>query len=366
MRERYLEAFDTIRIDCLNGDKYKTGKTTPDGSPDPSIFSTEHNREGIQVGTAIATLIRKPAHAPASTVEFRQVWGAGKREHLLNTAVADAAALYSPILPSLELGLPFIDARVGASYFEWPKLTELLPSYFSGVQTKRDEFLVAIDREALERRIHDYFDPTLHFDDFARRYPEATMATGRYDPRKIRAYLLKRGMRKGQIVLYCYRPFDMRWVYWEPETKLLGEKSPNFFPNVFNGNLWLEAREKQTQEVFSRGTVCSCLADNFGNGFSTFFPLAFRYQVGENIPHLNITKSVQTFLSSHRVPGETVFKHIVATLQAPIYRTENAGALRMDWPHIPLPADGDNLRASANLASMLIQYQDSDTPAPGV
>ena len=40
MRERYLEAFDAIRIDCLNGDKYKTGKTTPDGDPDPSIFST--------------------------------------------------------------------------------------------------------------------------------------------------------------------------------------------------------------------------------------------------------------------------------------------------------------------------------------
>ena len=26
MRERYLEAFDAIRIDCLNGDKYKTGQ----------------------------------------------------------------------------------------------------------------------------------------------------------------------------------------------------------------------------------------------------------------------------------------------------------------------------------------------------
>ena len=52
MRERYLEAFDAIRVDCLNGDKYKTGKTTPEGKPDPSIFSTEHNREGIQVGTA--------------------------------------------------------------------------------------------------------------------------------------------------------------------------------------------------------------------------------------------------------------------------------------------------------------------------
>ena len=38
MRERYLEAFDEITIDCLNGDKYKTGKSTPDGQPDPQRF----------------------------------------------------------------------------------------------------------------------------------------------------------------------------------------------------------------------------------------------------------------------------------------------------------------------------------------
>ena len=56
MRERYLESFDAIRIDNLNGDKYKTGKTTPDGDPDPSIFSTPEDPVGIQIGTAITTL----------------------------------------------------------------------------------------------------------------------------------------------------------------------------------------------------------------------------------------------------------------------------------------------------------------------
>ena len=64
MRERYLEAFDAVRIDCLNGDKYKTGKVAPDGSPDPSIFSTEGDPVGIQVGTAIATLVRKANARP--------------------------------------------------------------------------------------------------------------------------------------------------------------------------------------------------------------------------------------------------------------------------------------------------------------
>jgi len=40
MRERFLAGFDTIRIDSLNGDKYRTGKQTPTGEPDPSAAST--------------------------------------------------------------------------------------------------------------------------------------------------------------------------------------------------------------------------------------------------------------------------------------------------------------------------------------
>ena len=82
MRERFLQEFDAIRIDNLNGDKYRTGKTTPDGSPDPSIFSTPEDPIGIQVGTAITTLVRKADHAPAETVGFRNLWGQTKREDL--------------------------------------------------------------------------------------------------------------------------------------------------------------------------------------------------------------------------------------------------------------------------------------------
>ena len=79
MRERYLEAFDVIRVDSLNGDKYRTGKTTPDGTPDPSIFSTPGDPVGIQVGTAIATLVRKDDHAPTETIGVRHLWGQTKR-----------------------------------------------------------------------------------------------------------------------------------------------------------------------------------------------------------------------------------------------------------------------------------------------
>ena len=151
MRERFLDEFDAIRVDCLNGDKYKTGKVAPDGTPDPSIFSTGQNREGIQVGTAIATLVREEPHGDGCAIGFRHLWGRTKREELLATAEADPAAIYRPLDPPLELGLPFMPAAVAEGYFEWPSLPELFRQSFSGVKTARDDFLVAIDREILER-----------------------------------------------------------------------------------------------------------------------------------------------------------------------------------------------------------------------
>jgi SAM-dependent methyltransferase len=59
MRKRLLDSFDAIWIDNLNGDSRETGKVTPEGLPDPSAFSTPFSKEGIRVGTAIATLVKR-------------------------------------------------------------------------------------------------------------------------------------------------------------------------------------------------------------------------------------------------------------------------------------------------------------------
>ena len=136
MRERYLEAFDVIRIDCLNGDKYKTGKTTPEGATDPSIFSTFEDPVGIQVGTAIATLVRKADHAPAQSVGFRHLWGQSKHDELVATSESQPEDLYAGVAPLLSLGLPFADLAVSDGWQDWPALPDLFPTSFPGVQTK--------------------------------------------------------------------------------------------------------------------------------------------------------------------------------------------------------------------------------------
>jgi hypothetical protein len=370
MRERYLDAFDAIRIDCLNGDKYKTGKVAPDGSPDPSIFSTEHNREGIQVGTAIATLVRKKPSEPSTTVQFRNLWGRDKRQRLLETAEIVPAELYETIEPNLALGLPFMHAAVSGHYPQWPSLPDLLPTSFPGVKTSRDDFLVDIDADRLRSRILEYFDPAISDAAIENRYPSIMKSAARFNAAKVRRELVRRGMLAKNIVRYTYRPYDTRWIYWEPETKLLDEKRTEYWPHVFSGNISIEAREKQTKENFTRGTLVTHLADNFGSGLSTFFPAYLRDEHdggnGKIKKRPNISKSVAAHLNGLGLGVEDLFHHIVAVLHSPAYRTENAGALRLDWPRVPMPSGKSVLAASAGLGRRLAALLDSEKPVQGV
>src|SRR5208337_2775024 len=84
MRQVLLSEFNQILIDCMNGDSRETGKLTPDGNPDPSVFSTESNKAGIRVGTAICVMVKQPNPSPP-VVRFRHFWGASKRSDLIES-----------------------------------------------------------------------------------------------------------------------------------------------------------------------------------------------------------------------------------------------------------------------------------------
>ena len=88
----------------------------------------------------------------------------------------------------------------------------------------------------------------------------------------------------------------------------------------------------------------------------------------------NLSLSAQRYLDNMGAGVEDLFHHVIATLHDPAYRTANAGALRMEWPRIPLPGwpDGvaaggaDVLAESAAQGLQLATLLDSDTPVAGV
>ena len=333
MRQRYLDAFDTIRIDNLNGDKYRTGKLTPDGDPDPSVFSTRDDPVGIQVGTAIATLVRQEKHESASAIERRDLWGVGKLKELEESADSEVSPLYQPLSPIPQLGLPFAPVAITDDWFDWPSLPDLFPSQFPGVKTSHDQIVVGIELDSLRERIAQHVEAS-----------------------------------DTDFIHYAYRPFDARWLYWSAESTLLDRPRPEYKPHVFEGNQWLSAAQhlrrgaSEPQSSYTTNMASLHLIERGAN----MFPLYLRDdQFGEEVDGVkrtaNLSERARAYLDSMDAAPEDLFHHVLATLHDPAYREANAGGLRMGWPRIPLPYDGDVLAQSAAQGQRLARLLDTES-----
>ena len=88
----------------------------------------------------------------------------------------------------------------------------------------------------------------------------------------------------------------------------------------------------------------------------------------------NLSATAQDYLDRLGAGVEDLFYHVLAVLHDPAYRKANAGALRMEWPRIPLPGwpngqdegAAEEIVRSATRGRELSALPDPDTPVPGV
>ena len=385
MRERYLEAFDAIRVDNLHGDRI-ISEYAPDGRTSETVFAIRGQSPGIKVGTAITMLSK--FGTPSKSSEDKRLWyrdfhhaRADERRLALLDSL-DAPTIdsgYSVLEPSLPLGLPFKPMAVGSDWFDWPALPDLLPKSFPGVKTSRDAFLIDTDLDRLRERVADYFNPELSHAEIARRHPAVMKSTARFDARSVRDALVTRGgpVESG-FVRYAYRPFDDRWLYWEADTKLLDEKRAEYRPHVFEGNQWLVAQQRPRREWSPPQVISHIGCLDLMDRSATCVPAWLRDNglgTGEDgLRRPNLSAAARRYLDTLGMGVEDLFHHALAVLHDPAYREANAGALRMEWPRIPLPgwpsgdsADAaDDLAASATRGRELARLLDPETPVPGV
>ena len=372
MRERYLDTFDSIWIDNLHGDR-TISEYAPDGRTSETVFAIGSDAPGITIGTAITLLsLTETRGSGAAKVRFRdwdQACAADRRQALLSSlSDTSRAGDYAELDPRPELGFPLKPCVLAPGYLMWPSLPLLLPIAFPGIKTSRDDFLVDIDRDRLEARLNFYFDKSVGHERFIREYPSVMTSASHYDPVSVRVQLQKQGINEGTVVRYCYRPFDVRWLYWEADSGLLDRSRPDYIPHVFTGNPWLEARQHQPREDFDRGYVTSALADNFANGLSTFFPmrLGAPAQQSSTPRPFNLSDAAEKYITALSAGEELLFYHCVAVMRAPAYAVANRCPLKLDWPRIPLPDKRELLEASAALGREVAGLLDSESEVRGV
>ncbi|MGA2034669.1 MAG: type ISP restriction/modification enzyme [Thermoguttaceae bacterium] len=394
MRQRFLSEFDKLWFDCMNGDSRETGKLTPDGKPDPSVFSTEYNREGIRVGTAICVMVRKKKRDPKPTVLVRQFWGATKRQALLASLGKRRSGMVKTA-PTQQNRFSFRPENVAAQYAGWPKIVDLsgiAPS--NGLMEKRGGALIDIDRDALESRMRDYFDADLSWDDYKTRQTALTEDAARCNAKEARTKAIRaEHFDSDRLRRYTLRPLETRWCYYTPVRPVWNEPRPALWAQYWDGNRFLMTRPAG---VASPEGVPFCFTGALGDndalrGHSYYVPfflkngsrlekqaqatlfaaLGEQPEVDEAVA--NLSRAAREFLPSLKFknPDDTkaatmIWMHALAIGYSPAYLTENADGIHRDWPRIPLPRERKTLEASAALGAQIAALLDTEAEVPGV
>jgi hypothetical protein len=407
MRERFLAEFDTLWFDRLNGDSRETGKLTPDGRPDPSIFSTEYNREGIRVGTAVSLMVRRPKRSNKPRVFLRQFWGASKRAEILAALTAGPAGReYSVAHPTRENRFSFLPLGANREYSRWPRLVALCQALpISGLQEMRHGALLDIDRQKLTKRMAAYFDPEIDWPSLKGLGTGLTQAAGGFAPEEARKKALRLERYCSQnLRRYALYPFDNRWCYYTQIPTLWNRPRPELVAQCWRGNRFLVTRafaERPHERIAvtmtselpdyhllrpnavaiplcQRSTPASRAGRTTEDGNGEFAGIlreaASSYGAPGSGTRANLSAEACAYLAGLGVrnpdadmeTASLVWMHALAIGFSPAYSTENSDGIRQDWPRIPLPGAKAALLASAALGKQVAALLDTEEPVEGV
>jgi len=396
MRQRFLEEFDKLWFDCMNGDSRETGKLTPEGKPDPSVFSTEQSPVGIRVGTAICVLVRKEKRDKEPTVRFQHYWGVTKRQDLLaSLRQKNFDRRYDRATPTKANRYSFRPATVADEYLEWPRVVDLCAEQpTNGLMEKRGGALMDTEREQLVARMKAYFDPRVDWETYQSLGYGLEKKRAGIDPKKVRINAQRQdGFREECIVRYSVRPFDSVLAYYCPVPGVWNRARPGYWAQCWEGNGFFMTRFRCTARP--EGVPCYFVNglsdDHFMTPDNACFPVRLRHEPpkryadeatremfrGEEVPQhvvANLSGSSRAYLTliGIRDPDADadtaglIWMHALAIGYSPAYLSENADGIRQDWPRIPLPATKKALLASAALGREVAALVDTEKPVDGV
>ena len=337
MRGSLLRTFDKIWIVNLHGSSNKQ-ETTPDGEKDENIFD-------IKVGVSLFIGVKKTDSKEWAKVYYTDLWGT--KDHKLNSL--EKGGLYFTELTidtQMAYFVPFgNDDKV--YYDEGVSITELFPTYVTGVQSGKDKVALAPTREELVRRIgivkHSTSDEEIR--ELWEKFSRGQSAE------KIKNDVLSDGV----ITPISYRPFDSRWTYysgnscgwllWPREKSTMGHllAKPT---SPIGENIGL-VFGRTSREFFSPFVSKKIIAHRLFSAkceitYVAPLYLALTDELGgekwkENIDETAYDKLTQ-YLSEKPSPIE-VFDYIYGILHDPVYAEQYGQYLCRDFPRVPIIND---------------------------
>lgn len=203
MRQSLMETFSDIYILDLHGSSKKK-ETCPDGSKDTNVFD-------IQQGVAIGIFVKKPGKRGLAKVHHADLWGIAKSKYarLLETDAGTTKWSRLQPKPPYFFFVPK-DFRLEEEYSAGWRLDHVFWVQQSGLKTDRDELFQDFDRNKLHNRIKTFYSEAGMRAEFREAYGVEDSSS--YD---LLARRLKTSFHAANIQQCLYRPFDVRWLYYE-------------------------------------------------------------------------------------------------------------------------------------------------------
>jgi len=371
MRQSLIKTFNKIYLLDLHGSSKKKEKT-PAGGKDENVFD-------IQQGVAIGIFV-KTRENDKSKIYHSEIWGLReeKYEWLKGHDIMNTRWKRLKLAPEFYLFIPR-DETLLKKYETYPKITEIFPVNSVGIVTARDNFAVAVDREALKRRLRQFIDKNLPDEIIRQTYK--INDTDKFKLPEARGSVMKDPEWQEHIVRLLYRPFDERWVFYHDaviersrkevmQHMLLGDNLGLITSRIIKGGIYQHAFT--TKNI----TDAALLAANTASS-SYLFPL-YLYQKPEKPKKKGIKLSswllfepeadyyarksnipkgfIERLTRQYKKPPspEEILYYIYAVLYSNTYRRRYAEFLKIDFPRIPFAEDYGVFSKMAKLGERLV------------
>jgi predicted helicase len=150
--------------------------------------------------------------------------------------------------------------------------------------------------------------------------------------------------------LYCYRPFDNRYIYFD---EFLRRPHKDIMVNLLHDNLTLMASRQQSEigfyHIFITNNLGDCNALSLNSRERNYYFPLYTYPNTENkqtnlflekTPNLSpkFLEAIKEKLGKIPTP-EQIFYYAYAIFHSPTYRTRYAEFLKIDFPRLPLTSN---------------------------
>ncbi len=374
VRAEILRQFRFLYVLDLHGDS-NIGELTPLGKANENVFE-------IQQGVSVTIGVLRRGDEGVKEVRHGDIWG--NRYEKYNELSLQSIAERKwrglvPCSPGYYL-FPFNDANL-AEYQRFPSIADLMPVNSCGVKTHRDAVITDLDRTKLIARISDLATEQ-RLDVLRERYGITDTPHWRLKEAQAK---IKNTTVSSFVHRLLYRPFDARWIYYNPAIIEKGDSKYPTLRHMLDSNLALLTARIQATGIFDAVFVSNCLVEMKTAESSrscTVFPLYLKgndnslhgkKDTDSRVPNFDrkiilemgkrfgLKGDLETDFPSG-LSAKSVFQYIYSVFHSPRYRERYAAFLKMEFPRVPLPNSVGFLDDMARLGSELLGLHLLESP----